>query len=51
MAVGYNKWTGKLDYEYWSDEFLKAGTDKTKAQNVITKMMKTTMTKDKLLNY
>lgn len=42
MAKGYNKWTGKLDYEYWSDEFLKAGTDKTKAQNVITNMMKTT---------
>ena len=42
MAVGYNKWTGKLDYEYWSDEFLKAGTDKTKAQKVITNMMKAT---------
>lgn len=42
MAKGYNKWTGKLDYEYWADEFLKAGDDKTKAQTVISDMMRAT---------
>ena len=42
MAKGYNSFTGKLDYDYWKNEFSKAGDNKTKAQNVITNMMKTT---------
>lgn len=42
MAKGYNSFTGKLDYDYWKNEFSKAGDNKTKAQNVITNMMKAT---------